>query len=69
MLCIYMNTSVYFSINNFTVFHLIEFTLEVLLEIESAGTTIVILLDSNIPALHRRRLDYGEFVDCRSWDL
>lgn len=40
--------------------------LEVVLALESAGTSITLLLDTNIEATHRCRLDDGEFVDCKS---
>ena len=40
--------------------------LEVVLVLESAGTSITVLLDTNIPATHRCSLDNGEFVDCKS---
>ena len=40
--------------------------LSVVLALESAGTTITVLLDTNIAATHRCSLDNGEFVDCKS---
>ena len=43
--------------------------LEVVLALESAGTSITVLLDTNIPATHRCRLDNGEFVDCKSYAM
>ena len=39
--------------------------LNVVLALESAGTSITVLLDANIPATHRCRLDNGDFVDCK----
>ena len=38
--------------------------LAVALALESAGTTITVLLDTNIPATHRCKLNNDHFVDC-----
>ena len=43
--------------------------LEVVLALESAGTSITVLLDANIQATHRCRLDNSEFVDCKSYAM
>jgi len=37
--------------------------------LESAGTTITVLLDANIEAIHRCKLDDGPFVDCKPWTI
>ena len=43
--------------------------LRVTLSLESAGTSITVLPDTNIPATLRCRLDSGEFVDCKSYAM
>ena len=39
--------------------------LDVVLALESAGTTITVLLDNSIAASHRCKLNNGHFVDCK----
>ena len=41
--------------------------LEVVLALESAGTTITVLLDTNIEATHRCRLNNGRYIDCKPY--
>ena len=39
--------------------------LEVVLALETAGTTITVLMNTNIPATHRCQLNDGQVVDCK----
>ena len=41
--------------------------LTVVLALESAGTSITVLLDTNIPATHRCRLNNGGYIDCKPY--
>ena len=43
--------------------------LEVVLKLESTGTSITVLQDTNIPSTHRCRLDNDKFVDCKSYAM
>ena len=41
--------------------------LEVTVELVSTGTVIVVIIEENIGASHRCRLDNGPFVECKYW--
>ena len=41
--------------------------LTVVLALESAGTSIAVLLDTNIPATHRCRLNNDGYIDCKPY--
>ena len=41
--------------------------LDITVVLETAGTSIIIIIEENIGATHMCQLDDGPFVDCKPW--
>ena len=43
--------------------------LEVMVGLETTGTAIIVIIEQNIGASHKCRLDNGPFVECKYWAI